>query len=90
MLKSRVMDGTFTEACYWEVDGNSDEFKESAQIWIYLEANTNIKLFVYSGTDRRNATKVIENDSEAAFGAPIRVPVSDKAIIVMQSTGLPR
>jgi hypothetical protein len=63
VIKARTMDGTYTEACYWVVDGNSDEFKDSAQLWIYLEASTSIKLFVYSGTDRHNATQVIESDS---------------------------
>jgi hypothetical protein len=90
VVKARVMDGTYTEACYWEVAPASNNFYDTAFIWIQLEANTDINLYVYSGTDRRNATKVIEDDSAVPFGAPIRVPVYDKAIIVMQTTGQPK
>lgn len=42
---------------------------------------------MYSGSDRHNATQVIESDSAASVGAPIRVPVSSNAIIVLQSVG---
>lgn len=90
VISARVMDGTYTEACYWEVAPSSNNFYDTAEIWITLEADTDINMYVYSGTDRRNATKVIEDNSAVPFGAPLRIPVSDKAIIVMQTTGQPK
>ena len=41
-------------------------------------------MFVFAGTDRRNATLVIERNSSAPIGAPVRVPISSGAIVVLQ------
>jgi len=81
------MDGTYTEACYWEISTEYNQFADTAEIWIYLDASTTANLYVYSGSERRNATFVIQDNSAVPIGAPIRVPVYDKAIVVMQSTG---
>jgi len=40
-------------------------------------------MFVFAGTDRRNATLVIESNSSAPIGAPVRVPISSGAIVVL-------
>jgi hypothetical protein len=46
-------------------------------------------MWVFAGTDRRNASLVIENNSSLPLGAPVRVPISSGAIVVIQaSSGL--
>ena len=37
------------------------------------------------GTERRNATSIVEGNASVPIGAPIRVPVSSGAIVVLQS-----
>lgn len=44
-------------------------------------------MYVYQGSDRRNTTSVIQGDVAMVVGAPVRVPVTEGAIITMQSTG---
>ena len=50
---------------------------------IYLDATTTASMYVYSGDERRNSTWTIEGDAETTIGAPIRVPVNQKAMIVL-------
>lgn len=83
IITARNHDLTYVEACYWEIAPAYNDFFDDAFIWIYLDEATNVNLYVYSGTDRKNATKVIEDDSAAPFGAPIRVPITEKVIVVM-------
>ena len=40
-------------------------------------------MYVYNGNYRRNATLVIENNSSVPIGAPVRVPISNGAIVVL-------
>ena len=42
-------------------------------------------MYVYSGNNRRNASVVIDGNSTMAIGAPIRIPISSGAIIILQS-----
>jgi hypothetical protein len=44
-------------------------------------------MYVYSGTDRRNATLIVEGNANVPVGAPIRVPITDGAIIVLKVNG---
>jgi hypothetical protein len=41
-------------------------------------------MFVYQGNDRRNATLIVESNSSVPIGAPVRVPISSGAIVVLQ------
>lgn len=42
-------------------------------------------MYVYAGPNRRNASIAIEGNSTLAIGAPIRIPISSGAIIILQS-----
>jgi hypothetical protein len=42
-------------------------------------------MFVFAGTDRRNATLIVEQNGTVPFGAPVRVPISSGAIVVLQA-----
>jgi len=52
-------------------------------IYIYLDTSSTANMFVFAGTDRRNATLVIESNGTAPLGAPLRVPISSGAIVVL-------
>ena len=41
-------------------------------------------MWVFAGNDRRNASLVIEYNASVSLGAPVRVPVSSGAIVVVQ------
>ena len=41
-------------------------------------------MFVYQGNDRRNATMIVESNASVPIGAPVRVPISSGAIVVLQ------
>jgi hypothetical protein len=41
-------------------------------------------MWVFAGTDRRNASLVIEANSSVTLGAPARVPIGSGAIVVIQ------
>lgn len=43
-------------------------------------------MFVFAGTDRKNATLVVEANGSVPLGAPARVPISSGAIVVLQIT----
>jgi hypothetical protein len=42
---------------------------------------------VYAGTDRRNATMVIQTNTTLTLGAPVRVKITDGAIVVLKVIG---
>lgn len=46
-----------------------------------------IRVYVYKGRDRHNATQVVEKNNTVGVGAPIRISINDGAIIVVQSLG---
>ena len=71
------------EACYWVIQPQTDTYKDTAMIYIYLDSSTTANMFVFAGTDRRNATLVIESNTSAPIGAPVRVPISSGAIVVL-------
>lgn len=52
-----------------------------------MDSSTTANIYVYQGSERRNATMVVAGNAALAVGAPIRVPVTEQAILVMQSTG---
>lgn len=41
-------------------------------------------MWIFAGTDRRNASMVIAANSSVPIGAPARVPISSGAIVVIQ------
>lgn len=72
------------ESCYWVIKAKENTFKDESMIYIYLDSSTTANMFVYAGTDRRNVTLIIEGNSSAPIGAPIRVPISSGAIVLLQ------
>jgi hypothetical protein len=42
---------------------------------------------VFAGTDRRNASMVIQTNSTMPLGAPVRVKITDGAIVVLKVLG---
>lgn len=41
-------------------------------------------MFVFAGTDRRNASLIVETNTSVPIGAAARVPISSGAIVVLQ------
>ena len=86
MVKRRL--DTVVESCYYLINAESDKYKDDAQIYITLDAAANANMYVYQGNERRNYTKLIESNSNAPTGAPIRVPISEGAIVVLQTANI--
>jgi hypothetical protein len=40
-------------------------------------------MVVFAGDNRRNATMVVEANSSVSVGAPVRMPISSGAIVVL-------
>ena len=59
-------------------------WQTGAQIYIYLDASVAANMYVYAGTGRRNATQIVEVNGSLPIGAPVRVPISSGAIVVLQ------
>lgn len=64
-------------------------FYSDAMITISLDLADNVELYVFAGTERRNATEAIEKastyvSSSLPQGAPVKVSVNDQAIVVMK------
>ena len=45
-------------------------------------------MYIYAGNNRTNATLVVETNSTVAVGAPVRIPISSGAIVVLQVSSL--
>ena len=82
-LGTRPFD-TVIEACYWVINAQSDTYRDSSWLYIYLDRATTANMYVYAGTDRRNASLLVQSNGTLPFGAPIRVPISSGAIVVLQ------
>ena len=41
-------------------------------------------MYVFAGTDRRNASLIVEQNASLSLGAPVRVPITSGAIVVLQ------
>lgn len=72
------------ESCYYLITADSTKWKDDSMIYIYMDVSTFASMYVYEGTDRRNATTLVQSDQSHPVGAPIRVPISSGAIIVLQ------
>lgn len=81
-LGARAFD-TVIESCYWQITADTKKYA-SGQIYIYLDSSTAASMYVYQGNDRRNATLIVESNSSVPIGAPVRVPISSGAIVVLQ------
>jgi hypothetical protein len=58
-------------------------YLDTSKIQFFIDERTSDgKFWLYQGTDLRNTTALIENNSEAVIGAPYEVPVGDKMIVV--------
>jgi hypothetical protein len=79
----RALD-TVWESCYYQINADSPNlWRDDSEIFIYLEASSTANMYVYSGTDRRNSTLVVESNSNVPVGAPIRISITDGAIVVL-------
>ena len=87
VLQARRLD-TVWESCYYKINADSaDLWRDDSQLYIYLEASSTANMYVYSGTDRRNTTLIVEGNSNVPVGAPIRIPITDGAVVVLQVQG---
>ena len=75
---------TVIESCYWKIQTDTNKYHDSAQLYIYLDSSSTASMWVFAGNDRRNASLVIEYNASVSLGAPVRVPVSSGAIVVVQ------
>ena len=73
------------EACYWVISAPDYTFRSDAKLEITVDKAFQGDIYLYEGTDRHNATTVIESNSTVGVGAPLYLPVSSKAIIVIQT-----
>ena len=79
---------TIWEACYYYITVDpSDNWRDNSYIYIYLNTATTATMNVYAGTDRRNATMVIQTNTTLTLGAPVRVKITDGAIVVLKVIG---
>ncbi len=82
-IVNRPLDGTFIEACLWYIKADTARYKPGSQIHIYLTTSVTANMYVYSGNNRANASMIIEANGTVVAGAPIRVPISEGAIVVI-------
>lgn len=52
VISERTPDQGYTEACYWEITGDTKTYKGDAEIYIYLDSSTTSKTLVFGGTGR--------------------------------------
>lgn len=73
------------EACHWIISVEDYKYRDDtgAYIELQIEKLENAVAYIYHGTDRHNATTFIENNQTAVYGAPFRIPISTKLIVVM-------
>ena len=76
---------TVIEACYWVIKSEPNTYRDTSQLYIYLDSSTTANMFVFAGNDRRNATLIVEQNGTVPFGAAVRVPISSGAIVVLQA-----
>lgn len=75
------------EACYWQIKAPDFKYLDSAKLYLQVQRVQKGSVYLYSGTDRHNATAVIENNATAVPGAPYLIPVSDSMIVVFVTEG---
>ena len=76
-------------SCEYRVKVTDFKFRNSGEIFIWLEKTTQVNVYIYSGTDHKNMTTLIEENSIAAVGAPYRVKLTDGAVIIAHVFALP-
>ena len=73
------------EACYWTISTPDYEYQTDGYVELQLLRADTADIYIYTGSDRRNFTSFIENNEKAILGAPFRVPISDKILIIAQT-----
>lgn len=51
---------SFTEACFWTIEADTEAWKDTSEIYIWLEPTFNSLVKVYQGTGRNNASEAVE------------------------------
>lgn len=87
VMNRRPLDSV-VESCYYLIQANTDEWESSSEILIWLTSYVNAEMHVWRGSDRRNASLVVEANSTMAIGAPVRIPVSEGAIVTLRVADL--
>jgi len=62
----------YTEACIWTIDANTDDYFDDAFIFIYVDEITDVNLYLFSGTGRTNATRVIEDSTTTMINSNMK------------------
>jgi hypothetical protein len=73
------------EACYWIISVEDFKYRDDATLEIAVEDLFQANLYIYEGSSRHNATQFIEGNLTATIGAPYRLSVTSKAIVVLQT-----
>jgi hypothetical protein len=60
-LGARTFDPVI-ESCYWTIKTDTNKYRDNAQLYIYLDSSSTASMWVFAGTDRRNASLVIESN----------------------------
>ena len=87
IIKARASDATYTEACYWLITAEQNQWREDSHIWVYFDESVNADLYVYAGNSRSNWTDANEGGVKVTIGAPVRVRSDEGVIVVMKSDG---
>ena len=69
-------------SCEYRVNVANLKFRDEGDILIWLEEISRVRVYIYSGTDHRNLTSLIESDSTAAVGAPYRIKLKNGGVII--------
>jgi hypothetical protein len=54
---------TVVESCYYIIEANQNLWQVDSYIYIYLNFSTTANMFVFAGTNRRNATLIVQQNS---------------------------
>lgn len=84
VLGQRAPIDTYVESCYYIIKAEPGLWHDSSQIYIYLNQSSNAVMNVFSGTNRNNASLVIEQNQTVPVGTPIRIPYTSDAIITLR------
>ena len=82
------LDETYTEACYWAIKPEDYLFRDNeyGQMRLSVKSLSGADLYMLEGSSSRNVTNttVVDSGLPLQSGAPVIVPLSYSALIVMQ------
>ena len=73
------------ESCHYTIEVPEYTYMDGAILEITVNSLNSSSLYIYEGTDRHNASALVEANATAVVGAPYHLPASSKAVLVMQT-----